>query len=189
MNVYFDTEFTGLHKYTSLISLGLITDTNKELYLEFTDYIYNQCDEWIQKNVIDNTIFLKNGVIKDSSSLLMKDNCICSNSENCKNYLKQWLGKFNEPIQLISDVCHYDMVLFIDLFGNAFDLPDFISPVCHDISQDIARFLNISDREAFDINREDFVQQYGKFDAIDGNKHNSLYDAKIIKVIYDICNK
>ena len=38
MKVYFDTEFTGLKKDTTLVSIGLISETHKAFYAEFTDY-------------------------------------------------------------------------------------------------------------------------------------------------------
>lgn len=54
MNLYFDTEFTGLHKNTTLISIGIIADDGKEFYGEFTDYDESLLDDWIKKNVIAN---------------------------------------------------------------------------------------------------------------------------------------
>ncbi len=32
MNIFFDTEFTGLHRNTTLISIGLITETGEGFY-------------------------------------------------------------------------------------------------------------------------------------------------------------
>ena len=83
-------------------------------------------------------------------------------------------------------MCHYDFVLLIDLFGSAFDLPKNINPACYDVNQDIARFLDISNKEAFDKSREDFLWDYGI--NIPGEKHNSLYDALVIKEIYQFIN-
>jgi hypothetical protein len=94
----------------------------------------------------------------------------------------EWLEEYDD-VQFISDVCHYDMVLLIDLFGDAFSLPDGVSAVCHDINQDIAAWKEISDAEAFDASREELLAE-----PIEGAKHNSLYDAKVIKAIYDQIN-
>ena len=76
------------------------------------------------------------------------------------------------------------MVLFINLFGNAFNLPKNICPYCHDINQDIANHLNISDSEAFDINREKFSQ----IDINNQVKHNALWDALVIKKCFERLN-
>ena len=76
------------------------------------------------------------------------------------------------------------MTLFIDLFGSAWDIPKNVSPVCHDINQDIAKFYYISDKEAFDFNREDILLDNDI--NIEGEKHNALYDAKVIKAISEM---
>ena len=54
--IYFDTEFTGLRKDTSLISIGLIDSDGRTFYAEFTDYDRSQIDKWIRQNVINNLI-------------------------------------------------------------------------------------------------------------------------------------
>ena len=52
MKIFFDTEFTGLHKNTTLISMGLIDENARTFYAEFSDYDKSQCDNWIKDNVI-----------------------------------------------------------------------------------------------------------------------------------------
>lgn len=186
MDIYFDTEFSGLHKNTTLISMGLVSEYGDELYLEFLDYDETQCDDWIKDNVIKHTHFLSRNIDKSKCRIYTNgQGKYCSTKNKCSVILEKWLSDFNTDIQLVSDCCHYDMVLFIDMFGSAFDLPEFINPVCHDINQDIAAFLGITERKAFDLNREDFIKQYGTMDIV-GNKHNSLYDAKVIRKIYNI---
>ena len=54
MKIFFDTEFTGLHKDTTLISIGLIDENGRTFYAEFSDYYECQCDEWIRENVLKN---------------------------------------------------------------------------------------------------------------------------------------
>lgn len=183
MNIYFDTEFTGLHKDTTLISIGLITDTENIFYAEFSDYDKTQCDDWIQQNVINNLY----GETKIKQLEETEFNTyVYGNKQQIAEQLKIWLEQFKEEeIQFVSDVCHYDFVLLIDLFGTAFDLPKYISPYCHDINQDIAAYLYIDDSDAFNLNREDFLMDSNCI--IDYNKkHNSLFDAYVIKEIYEI---
>ena len=57
MKIYFDTEFTGLHKNTTLISIGLIDEVGRSFYAEFSDYDKYQCDDWIKENVWANLIY------------------------------------------------------------------------------------------------------------------------------------
>ena len=117
--------------------------------------------------------------------------------------MTEWLSKYNN-VELVSDCCHYDMILFIDIFGDAWSIPDVVNPACHDINQDIAKYFDISEREAFDLSREKIIEKViidiqdiaNHFDIserekiinIEGDKHNALYDAKVIKEIYKIVN-
>jgi len=183
MKIFFDTEFTGLHANTTLISIGMISENNRKFYAEFTDFSREQVDDWIKDNVINNLLF--KDVINDVSAakvMPLEDSLVVlGNKQFIRIHLLKWLESFEDTIQFVSDVCYYDMVLLIDLLaGHALNLPEYISPVCHDINQDIAYLLNITDREAFDLNREELA---GITDNI--AKHNALFDAKVIKAIFD----
>ena len=52
-------------------------------------------------------------------------------------------------------------------------------------ANDLALYLDISDKEAFDINREEFLID-NNYKIVNVNKHNSLFDAYIIKEIYNV---
>ena len=52
MKIFFDTEFTGLHQDTTLISIGMIAEDGRELYCELNDYDKTQIDDWLKDNVI-----------------------------------------------------------------------------------------------------------------------------------------
>jgi len=181
MKIFFDTEFTGLHKNTTLISIGLVDENGRTFYAEFLDYDTNQVDDWIKDNVINNLKYntcTKNGCNKDREHF----ECV-GNTYYISTWLDIWLSEYDN-VELVSDCCHYDMVLFIDIFGGAFDIPKQVNPACHDINQDIARYYEISEKEAFDFSREELLQNNAI--TIKGDKHNSLYDAKVIKTIYEI---
>jgi hypothetical protein len=184
MKIFFDTEFTGLHKNTTLISIGMIDENERCFYAEFTDYDDSQCDDWIKENVI-NHLRRKgtHNLYMEAYDRINKETSIVGTKSQIKEKLEDWLSIYDE-VELVSDVCHYDMVLFIDLFGTAFDLPQNVNPACHDINQDIGRYYEISEKEAFDFSREELLQNNAI--VIEGDKHNSLYDAKVIKTIYEI---
>ena len=80
-------------------------------------------------------------------------------------------------------------------------LPDNISPVSEDLNDLIARVKGISVREAFDLNREELAylkidlmgdpECFGKteggslkIERVEDLKHNALFDARVIKEIY-----
>ena len=191
MKVYFDTEFTGLHKDTTLVSIGLVSEDGRSFYAELNDYDRLQTDDWFRENVEANLIYNKPEIWNSG----VADIQILGNKKEVCVELIKWLNTF-ETVQLVSDVCHYDMVLFIDLFGNAFNLPKNVNPCCHDINQDIAHFqvltnnnFNFTEADAFDINREQMLSDAGLGEIPNiyaekyGGKHNSLYDAHIIKLL------
>ena len=192
MKVFFDTEFTGLHKDTTLISIGLVDENDRTFYAEFSDFNIFQCDEWIHENVIKH---LKLGKY-EHYGLNVNNTEVYGSKEFIKEKLSDWLSQYDE-VELVSDCCHYDMVLFIDIFGGAFDIPANVNPVCHDINQDITKYFKISEREAFDISREGIIETYNEkisehwpkeYIEIYGDKHNALYDAKVIKAIFKVIN-
>ena len=203
MKIFFDTEFTGLHKDTTLISIGLIDENGRTFYGEFSDYNESQCDNWIRENVIKHLKWSKEGPVEDFVNIYVNSWEAFGSKEYIKIVLSEWLSKY-DYVDLVSDCCHYDMVLFIDIFGDAWSIPDVVNPACHDINQDIAKYFDISEKEAFDLSREKFIEKVNidrqddqnNFDIsegekiinIEGDKHNSLYDAKVIKEIYEIVN-
>ena len=65
MKIFFDTEFTGLHQHTTLISIGLIAEDGRKFYAEFNDYDKSQVDEWMQENVINNLKFKEPNIGED----------------------------------------------------------------------------------------------------------------------------
>lgn len=181
MNLFFDMEFTGLHKNTTPISIGIVSEDGKTFYAEFTDYDESQCDDWIKENVTSELLYDTEKWYEGIADRQMYDN-----KQAISYALKDWIQQF-DTIQFVSDVCHYDFVLLIDLLtngGTAFDLPDNISDVCHDINQDISAYFESSDREAFDMNREEILDRLTGYHVV-GEKHNSLHDAEIIKEIYE----
>lgn len=200
MKIFFDTEFTGLHKDTTLISIGLVSEDGKTFYAEFNDYDKSQVNEWIKENVIDNLLMKEPLPGEEEFYLAARCEDNLTGNDLFDSYtvqlrgdkkiiateLNKWLKQF-DSVELISDVCHYDMVLLIDIFGDAFSLPKNVCPVCYDINQDISKYYNISQLEAFDYSREDILKE--KNNQIIGAKHNALYDALVIKEIYKICKK
>lgn len=182
--IFFDCEFTQLRQDTTLMSIGLISDDGRKFYAEFNDYNKELVDKWIVKNVVPHMITAKAEIAKKrGKEIFMPPYFVYGSKEFIRDKLTQWLKSFGEDIELVSDVCHYDMVLFIDIFGKtAFDLPDFICPVCYDINQDIAKFYNISQKEAFNMNREQILNKSEE------SKHNALVDAMVIKEIYEKLN-
>lgn len=174
--IFLDTEFTGLHKKTTLISIGFVSECGKTFYAELDDYDYKQVNRWIKKNVISKLKFTSGHFSKTTFSDESYSIETCSNRKVVAIILMEWLKQF-EKVEIWSDCLAYDWVLFIDLFDNAFSIPSNV----YYIPFDICTLFKMKGIDP-DISREEF----SGFKEFDSEKHNALYDAKIIKKCYEI---
>lgn len=140
--IFFDTEFTGLHKSTTLISIGLVDENGNRFYAELTDYDRTQVDDWLKKNVISK-LFLAPGAEQIAGKYVF----ICNKYEEVAKMLRWWLGRY-ESVEMWGDVLSYDWVLFCELFGGAQNIP----PNVYYIPFDLATFLKENGIDP-DINR------------------------------------
>lgn len=170
MKIFFDTEFTGLHKNTTLISIGIVAEDGNTFYAEFTDYNESHIDDWLRKNVLDNLIINK----IETSNYSSLHTRIKSDTSTIRERLAVWLYQYKN-VEVWSDCLAYDWVLFNDIFGHAFNLP----PQVYYIPFDICTLMKMKHVDP-DVSREEFVG-LSKTDS----KHNSLHDAKVIKLCYD----
>ena len=189
--VFFDTEFTGLHQKTTLISIGFVSEHGETFYAELSDYDKSQVDDWINKNVIEN-LFLShpnvNGNMNFTNVALnpyTKHTEVTGTTEFVKYCLTDWFGRF-EKVEIWSDCLAYDWVLFNQIFGHAFNIPKNVYYIPFDIC------TLFTDRSIDpDISREIFAFDFdGDFDIDyrfpkNGNKHNSLWDAYVIRACYN----
>jgi hypothetical protein len=177
--VFFDTEFTGLHQKTTIISIGLVSECGESFYAEFTDYDRSQVDYWLQQNVIEK-LHLTDEVVseanKSTSHFFSK-----GNTQQVKGDLEKWLSQFQQ-VEMWSDCLSYDWVLFCQIFGHAFSIPKNV----YYIPFDICTLFKISGIDP-DINREEFA--YDKppkgVDVANTPKHEALWDARTIRFCYE----
>ena len=168
MKVFMDTEFTGLHQRTTLISIGLVDENNSALYIILNDYNESQVNDWVQKNVIKNLEIDINHLASHHLDLDLNMYYDCS-QEKCAEILTQWL--YESDIEIWSDCLAYDWVLFRELFNNV--LPENINTVPRDLSTYFA-IMNLDP----DISRSVFSE-------INGTKHNALDDAIMTKACHE----
>lgn len=207
--LFIDAEFTGLHIGTKLISLGIIGENGEMFYAEFNDFedAYMKLSEndskFLDEQVIPNLKFIESdfGLLNGGKRTMYGfrsyahdiqgtiTEC-CGDKEYVRKKLIEWLGKKfgNEQLLIVADVGHYDFCLFIDLIcGSATELYKYnISACYHDINVDIAKYFNVDEEEAFDMNRESMVNNLfrrGK-EILQLEVHNSLSDAIMTREIY-----
>ena len=176
MKIFFDTEFTGLHQNTTLISIGCVAENGREFYAELIDYDRRQVDQWIQDNVITNLIYgekAENRRYTEGAHVGRKGDTAFVALE-----FSRWLGSFNAlgQFEMWSDTLAYDWVLFCQMFGHAFKIPQDVFY----IPFDLATLMKIKGVDP-DVSREEFAE----VDDVGNEKHSALWDAKIIKACYE----
>lgn len=157
MRIFFDTEFTGLHQKTTLISIGLIDEQGRSFYAELNDYDKAQLDPWLSENIIDK---LTGQNVMSKAELAVE--------------LRAFFAQY-DTVEIWSDCLAYDWVLFNDIFGGAFEIPDNV----YYIPFDICTLFKVKDIDP-DISREEFANL-----SDSSKKHNALWDARVIKACYE----
>lgn len=178
MKIFLDTEFTGLHQRTTLISLALIADTGEEFYAEFTDYDTTQVNDWITENVIKKLF----GNLSNAATTGITGNTILvsGNKKEVAALLQKWFTRF-AAIEIWADVLAYDWVLFCELFGGAFNIPNNIFYTPFDLATlfRIKGLIEPISQYKKDVSRFDFS-------GTDKNKqHNALEDARAEKICFE----
>jgi len=156
MKIFFDTEFTGLHKGATLVSIGMVAEDGRELYYELNDYDKDQIDPWLRDNVIAN---------------LTQTNTV--NRKELQQRISEFIAPYH-TVEMWSDCLAYDWVLFNHIWEHAFNIPKKI----YYIPFDLCTLFKIKGVDP-DVNREEYAEMTHGV-----NKHNSLWDAKVIKQCY-----
>jgi len=159
MKVFFDTEFTGLHAKTTLMSIGVVDENGRTFYAELDDYDKTQVDDWLENNVVAN--------FTGENTMNMKQ---------LKSALTEWLAVY-DSVEIWSDCLAYDWVLFNSIFGTAFDIPKNV----YYIPFDICTMMKLKGVDP-DINREEYA--FGDVPEV-AEKHNALWDAQVIRACYE----
>jgi hypothetical protein len=172
--LFLDTEFTGLHQGTTLISLALSAEDGREFYAEFSDYDEGQCDDWIATHVIARTRWLS-GREPPPRTLDKGMQRLCfGDTSEVRRELTAWLAEF-EQIEVWADCLAYDWVLFCELFGGALHLPSNIFYMPFDLA-------TLFRAKGLDPDADRAVVSGMASDP--SNCHNALWDARTIKRCY-----
>lgn len=116
MRIFFDTEFIEDGKTIELISIGLVRDDGKELYLESDRVDWSKANPWVLENVRPH--------LKGEEFQLHPDDII----EN----VVRFCGKQPEFWAYYAD---YDWVLLCQMFGSMMQLPRHWPMFCMDLKQ------------------------------------------------------
>lgn len=181
MKLFFDTEFTGLHQSTTIISLGIIAENGKRFYAEFTDFDTSQINEWLQKNVVDKLHLKECKLFRHLDLIEVK-----GSKDEIKKHLLEWLSQFNN-IEFWSDCLAYDWVLLIDLIADySKGYPEIPKNVYY-IPFDICPLFFLKGIDP-DISREKFAYREVYSEMLE-KKHTALFDAEVIKACFEELNR
>lgn len=124
MRFWFDTEFMEDGKTIDLLSIGIVAEDGRELYLENLDADLSCGSDWVQHNVIAHLDFAKHGVAR--SEIAAK--------------VRQFVSEY--PIaagptkpEFWAYYADYDWVVLCQLFGTMMDLPKGWPMYCRDVKQ------------------------------------------------------
>jgi len=166
--VFIDAEYTGEHARTTLVSLGLVTLENDELYLTLNDYAEDQVTDWLRENVL-NDIPLDGRLDSKSAYAVMAP----------------WLEAYSagERVNVVSAGLGQDWMLMAELykfgypeakyFHSLLHLPVFLN---HGGHLDLRTLFHATGHDP-DLNRFEFA---GK-NHIPGKRHNALHDAHLAR--------
>lgn len=176
--IFLDTEFTGLHQSTSLISIALVAETGEEFYGECSDYDETQLFPWLKEHVLPKMI-----LNSDVNRCYLRPQTQYVNGERLeiKTALEAWLKTF-PLVEIWADVLAYDWVLFCELFGGAFGIPENIFYAPFDLSTLflVNGMIKPESKHGRDIMRFEFA-------GVDANgQHNALEDARIEMLCFKI---
>ena len=173
-------EFTGLHKLSTPISIGLVAEDGREFYAEFTDFDEMQINQWLVDNVMNNLVLGEYDFVKDykpdEKIVLVK-----GDTELIAQTLRAWFEPYKEDgVEMWGDCLAWDWVLFVSIFGSAFDIPEHIFY----LPMDLSTALKVC-RQDPDVDRVLFVYESAdKVPKSDIGTHNALYDARIQIEVY-----
>jgi len=113
---WFDTEFIEDGKTIDLLSIGIVSEDERELYLEISETDWSKASQWVKDNVLVN---LGRGptVGKEEARLRVLDFIRGDKPEFWAYY------------------ADYDWVALCQLFGTMMDLPKGFPMYCRDIKQ------------------------------------------------------
>ena len=169
--VFIDAEYTGEHAYTTLVSLGLVTEDEEELYFTLNDYSQDQVTDWLSKNVLNQ--------INSEKSIT---------SNEAYKELSNWfdLIRNDNKISLVSHGLGSDLLLLYELFKYKNSdmkffhalhcLPKYLNH-CNHFDLSTLMFLAGIDPS---IDRDKFI-----FNKSTNKRHNAIHDAKLAKKCFE----
>lgn len=158
--VFFDTEFTHLdHKKGELLSIGLIDEQGRDLYLELEHGPPDTMHPWVVEHVLP---YLTGETITRDTA--------------CEK-IRSFMSEVGESPYLMAYVNQFDAIYWYELFGDPKDHPAFWIPL------DFASILFAHGFHPESMRDATFFTRIGIDEKV-YQKHNALDDARLLRDVY-----
>jgi hypothetical protein len=129
MRYWFDTEFIEDGKTIDLISIGIVAEDGRELYLQNEECAFQRANQWVKENVL---VYLTDFVYPMPLYEPEADHVWRS-----RNAMKLEIQKFigHDGPEFWAYYADYDWVVLCQLFGTMIDLPKGWPMYCRDLKQ------------------------------------------------------
>ena len=171
MRYFLDTEFIEKRDSLTLISIGIVSEDEREYYAISNEYEYDQTSDWVKQNVIVPMYKSfesdpNNQSISSFHNIYSFHKAIGKNRDTIAEEIVQFVGN-DKNIEFWGYFADYDWVLFCWLWkGGMLGLPKGFPQCCRDVKQ-LMDFVGVC-----------------KLPDPDGI-HNSLTDAKWTRDMYN----
>ena len=119
MRYWFDTEFIEDGKTIDLISIGIVSEDDRKLYMISSEFKERKANDWVRDNVL--------------SHLPLPEHKIRYSKKNIAEEVEKFIG--NDKPEIWAYYADYDWVVLCQLFGTMMDLPRGWPMYCRDIKQ------------------------------------------------------
>jgi hypothetical protein len=137
MKYFLDTEFieSGPKSPIQLISIGIISEDNRELYLQNADFYELNANDWVKENVIAHLECLSNW--RQFRAFNTEESLIGTSWRRFSKIAKEiieFITNDTKP-EFWGYYADYDWVVFCQIFGTMMDLPTSFPMYCNDLKQ------------------------------------------------------
>lgn len=131
MKYFLDCEFMEDGKTIELLSLSLVREDGRSLYVINDSADRSKANDWVKENVIPS--------LDDTSMMLIGDVCVRCEHSKIADVIRSFI---TDKPEFWGYYAAYDWVVFCQCFGKMIDLPKAYGMFCRDIIQECKRVGN-----------------------------------------------
>lgn len=140
MNYFIDTEFyeRGPNYPIQLISIGIVSEDNREFYAENDQIDLNSLSPWLKENVVQHLERSKLNALTSMRPSFGEFKAFIGPHSSIGPAILKFIGLDVKP-KFWGYFADYDWVIFCQLFGSMMELPNTFPHYCRDLNQEMNR--------------------------------------------------